>query len=183
MLNQAASAALRILLFRAGPQDFPYAASVTRVVVPLTALVWFLQYRLTLPPLPAAIHAAGALAALAGFSYSLLQVRGLTNRMRQTFDSLLLTDCALTLLLLPPLSALAPHMMRIAENPDLARTEMLPPLPSLAVIAVSLWNFMVTAHIYRHSLNTGLGVGSLVALLAAIVTVSVASALGALVGG
>lgn len=182
MFNQAASAALRILLFRAGPQDFPYAPSLTRVVVPLTALVWFLQYRLTLPPLSAVVHTGAALAALAGFTYSLLQMRGLLNRMRQTFDSLLLTDCALTLLLLPPLSALAPIMKRIAENPDLARTEVLPALPSFAVMGVSLWNFMVTAHIYRNALNTGLGVGSLVALLAAIVTVSVASALGSLVG-
>jgi hypothetical protein len=71
-------------------------------------------------------------------------------------------------------------MIRIAENPELARTEPLPALPAIAVMVVSLWNFMVSAHIYRHALNTHLGMGSLVALLAAIVTVSVASAVGAL---
>jgi hypothetical protein len=180
MFNQAATVALRILLFRAGPQDFPHAAAISRLIVPLTAVVWCLQYGLSLPPAAAAIHAAASLGALAGFTYLLLQARGLTNRARQTIDSLFLTDAALTLLLLPPLSVLAPHMIRIAENPELARTEPLPALPAIAVMVVSLWNFMVSAHIYRHALNTHLGMGSLVALLAAIVTVSVASAVGAL---
>ena len=182
MPNQIAATALRILLFRAGPQDFPYSETLSRAIVPLTALVWFLQYRLTLPLVQALVQAMASLAVLASFSYVVLQKRGLLNRLRQTLDSLFLTDAALTVVLLPPLSVLAPHMLRIADNPELAKTEPLPALPALAVIALSLWNFLVSAHIYRHALNTGFGMGSLAALMAAVVTVSVASAVGALLG-
>jgi hypothetical protein len=180
MFNQAATVALRILLFRAGPQDFPYAPALTRAIVPATAAAWFLQYGLSLPPAAAAIHAFASIGAMAGFTFLLLQSRGFVARMRQTLDSLLLCDAALTLLILLPLSALAPHMVRIAENPELARTEPLPAVPAVLVMAVSLWNFFVSAHIYRHALNVSFGMGSLAALFAAIVTVSVASGIGAL---
>jgi hypothetical protein len=182
MLNQAAAVALRIALFRAGPQDFPYAPVLTGVLVPLMVLAAFLQYRLTLPLPQAAVHAVVSVAALAAFTFVVLQMRGLTNRFRQTLDSLFAIDTAMTLLLLAPLAALAPHMIRIADNPDLARSETLPPLPALAVTAVSLWNFLVSAHIYRHALNAHFGVGALVALIGAVVTVSLASAVSALAG-
>lgn len=182
MFKHAALVALRIALFRAGPQDLPYAPALTRVAVPLAVLAAFLQYRLTLPAGQAVGHALAWVAALAVFTYLLLQSRGLKNRVRQTLDSLYLTSAGMTLLVLPPLSAIAPHMIRIAENPELARAEPLPPLPALAVMAVSLWNFFVTAHVYRQALNAGPAVGALVALLATVVTVSLAGAVSALAG-
>ena len=182
MLKQAAAVALRIALFRAGPQDLPYAPALVRVTLPLAALAAFLQYRLTLPTFAALVHAAAWIAALALFTHVVLQSRGLVNRFRQTLDTLLLIDGAMTLLMLPALAAIAPHMARIAENPDLARSEPLPALPALGVLAVSLWNFIVTAHVYRHALDASPGVGALVALLGTIVTVSLAGAVGTLVG-
>lgn len=180
MLRQAAAVALRISLFRAGPQDFPYAPALTPFIVVLALLAAFLQYRMTLPDLQAAVHAIAWVAALAAFSYVLLQPRGLLNRLRQTLDSLYLTGAVLTLLMLPPLSAIAPHMVRIAENPDLARTEPLPTLPALAVTIASLWNFLIWSHVYRHALDTRPGIGALIALLGTVITVTLAGAFGAL---
>jgi hypothetical protein len=180
MPTQAFAAALRILLFRAGPQDFPYSETLARTIVPLAALMLFLQYRLTLPLVQAAVQAFASLGVLAAFSYVVLQRRGLLNRLRQTLDSLFLTDAVLILLLLPPLSAIAPQMIRLADNPDLARTESLPPLAALAVMAVSMWNFLVTAHIYRNALGTHFGAGALTSLLSTLVTVSVATVISSL---
>ncbi len=182
MPTQAFAAALRILLFRAGPQDFPYSKTLARTIVPLAALMLFLQYRLTLPILQAVVQALASLAVLAAFSFALLQRRGLLNRLRQTLDSLFLTDAVLILFLLPPLSAIAPLMVRLAENPELARTEPLPPLPALAVMAVSMWNFLVTAHIYRNATGTHFGVGALMSLLSTLVTVSVATLISGMMG-
>lgn len=180
MLNQAAAVALRIALFRAGPQDMPYAPALTRMTVPIALLAAFLQYRLTLPTLPALAHALAWVAAVALFTHVLLQARGLVNRFRQTLDSLLLVDSAMTVLMLPALAALAPHMARLAANPDAARDVNLPALPALAVLVVSLWNFLVTANVYRHALTASPAVGALIALLATLVTVSLAGAAGAL---
>lgn len=182
MLTQAAAVALKIALFRAGPQDFPFAPALTRVTVPLAMLAAYLHYRLSRPELAAVVHAVAWVGALALFTHVLLQSRGLANRFRQTFDSLLLIDSAMTLAMLPALAALAPHMIKVAENPDTPPTVPLPAAPLLAVLFVSLWNFLVSAHVYRHALNASPGMGALVALLGVIVTVSLAGALGAMVG-
>jgi hypothetical protein len=176
MLNQAASVAIRLLLFRAGPQDFPYSAALTRVVVPLALLAAFLQYRLTLAPAPALVHAVANVAVLAAFTHLVLHMRNMANRTQQTLNSLYAIGTALTLLMLAPLSALAPHMIRIAANPELARTEPLPTWPAFAVIAVSLWHFLASASIYRHALDTRFGIGALVALAGALLTVTLTGA-------
>lgn len=180
MFNQAAVVALRIALFRAGPQDLPYAPALTRVTLPLVTLATFLQYQLTLPVASAMVHAVAWVAALALFTYVLLQSRGLLNRFRQTLDSLLLIDAAMTLVMLPALAAITPHMVKIADNPDLARSETLPALPALAVLVILVWNFMVSANIYRQSLDASPVLGVLMALLGGIVSVSLAGAIGAL---
>lgn len=181
MLNQAAATALRMLLFRAGPQDFPFAEGLTRVLASLAVLAAFLQFRLTLPATQALVHALATIAALAGFTLLLLQARGLANRHPQTLNSLFATDIFFTPLMLGPVAAMAPHLLRIAENPEAAQDASVPAGPALLWIVLASWNFLVSAHIYRHALNTHFGVGALVAMLAAIVTVSFASAVSALV--
>jgi hypothetical protein len=182
MLKQAAVVAMRIALFRAGPQDLPYSPALTRLAVPLAVLAAFLQYRLTQPALPALVHGLAWVGALALFTHLLLQARRMANRFRQTLDSLLLIDSGMTVLMLPALAAIAPHMVRVAADPEAARTEALPALPALVVLGVSLWNFLVSAHVYRNALDTSPAVGALLALLATLVTVSLAGAVGALVG-
>ncbi|HUR40345.1 MAG TPA: hypothetical protein VM240_04175 [Verrucomicrobiae bacterium] len=182
MIEQAVRTALRISLFRAGPQDFPFAASLTRLTVPLAVVVAFLQYRLTLPEVSAVVHALAWVGALAMFTFVLLHSRGLANRFRQTLDSLLVIDSAMTLVMLPALAAIAPHMLKLADDPELAREQPLPLLPALAVLVVSIWNFLVSAHVYRSAIDAPPGVGAMVALLGVIVTVSLAGAVGALVG-
>lgn len=182
MFQQAATVALRIALFRAGPQDFPHSPALTQVIVPLAVVASFLQFRLTLPFGQAALQSIAWVAAIAGFTWSLLRARGTANRLRQTLDSLLLIAAAMTLLMLAPLAALAPHVLRIAADPKLAETEVLPTLPLLAVVAMSFWNFLATANIYRHALDARPAIGVLVAALAGLVTVSFSRALAAVAG-
>ena len=181
MLAQAATVTARILRFRAGPQDFPYSAALTRTIVAATLITSFLQYRLTLATFPALVHAVVSVAVLAAFTWQLLRLRKLESRAQQTVNSLFITGSALTLLLLGPLAAIAPQMLKIAENPDLAATEPLPALPMLAVLVLSLWNLAVSANIYRHALNLNLAIGVAVSLLGALVSVSVAGTLSTLV--
>jgi hypothetical protein len=182
MFQQAALVALRIALFRAGPQDFPHSATLTQVIVPFALVAAFLQFRLTLPAGQAALQAAAWVVAIAGFTWVVLQSRGLVNRFRQTLDSLLLIAAASTLLAIGPLSALVPHLLRVAQNPASAETQPIPLLPVLMVLVVSLWNFFVTAHIYRHALDARPAMGALAALLAGLVTVAFSRMLAELGG-
>jgi hypothetical protein len=180
MLAQTASITFRILLFRAGPQDLPFSQTLTQAVVGLTLLMAFLQYHVTLPPFRAAIHAVTYVAVVGGFVYVILQMRDALNRFHQTLTALLASGCALTVLLLPPLMELAPHMERLAQNPEVARDEPLPLLPTLMVMGVSLWNFLVSAHIFRHALDIRFSLGAGVALLGALVNVVLSSVVAAL---
>jgi len=177
LFQQAAAVTLRILLFRAGPQDLPFSAELTRIVAGLMIAAAWLQYQLTLTPGTAAIHAVATLAVWVVFTRALLQMRGLLNRFQQTVTALLATTLAITLLLLAPLSALAPHMIKLAENPELMRTQPLPALPAFAVLVLSVWNFVVSANIYRHALDVRPALGAAAALVAALITVTLSSAI------
>lgn len=180
MLNELARITLKLLQLRAGPQDFPYSEVATRAVVLFAFVVSFLQYRLTLPPFVAVLHAALTLGVMAGFTWQLLAWRQFGNRAQQTINSLFATGSALTLVMLPLLASIAPQMLRLAENPDAAATEPLPALPMLGVMLMSLWSLAVSAHIYRHALNLHFAVGLAVSLLVALVSVSVAGTISGL---
>lgn len=189
--NQAAAITLRILLFRAGPQDFPFSPELTRVVLALMLATAWLQSQLTLAPLAAAVHAGATIAVWALFTRALLQARGLLNRYPQTLNALFATTVVVTLLMLAPLSALAPYVEALAEYQEAMRQEPapsaipqpppLPVLPAFAALLLSLWNFIVSAHIYRHALDVRPAMGAVATLVAALVTVTLASAVTAFV--
>lgn len=174
MLTELARTTLKILQFRAGPQDFPFSLQATRTVVMVAVAVSFFQYRLTLPPAAALVHALVSLAVMAALTWQLLSWRQLGSRAQQTINSLFATGSALTVLLLPLLSAIAPQIIKMAENPDTAATNPLPALPMLGVLALSLWSLSVSANIYRHALNVPLIMGLVASLFTALVSVSVA---------
>ncbi len=180
MLTELARTTLKLLQFRAGPQDFPFSLQATRTVVMVAVAVSYFQYRLTLPPLPALVHALVSLGVMAALTWQLLNWRRVGNRAQQTINSLFATGSALTILLLPLLTAVAPQIIKMAETPDTATTEALPPLPMLGLLALSLWSLAVSANIYRHALNLPLMMGLLASLFTALVSVSVAGTISGL---
>lgn len=180
MLNQLFVVTLKLLRFQAGPQDFPYSLHLTRTVVLVTFGVSYLQYRLTLPPLVAAVHALVTLMVMAGFTWQVLTWRKVGSRTQQTINSLFVTGSALTVLLLPLLAVIAPQMVEMAANPERSPAENLPALPMLGVMVLSFWSLAVSANIYRHALNLNIGLGLVVSLLAAMMSVSVAGTISGL---
>ncbi len=181
MFAQAATITLRILGFKAGPQDFPYSAPLAQVLPPLTILVTALEYSFTLPPAVSLAQAVASVAALAFFTHQLLRLRALTTRFQQTFSALLATSIVLTLLLLPAVAILAPSVQQIAANPDLIGKLEVPALPTLLAAFLSLWNLAVSAHIYRHALNIGPGVSVIAAMMGALFITAFAALAGGLV--
>lgn len=168
MLAQVASITLRILSFKAGPQDFPFVPALTQMLAPLAVLAMFLEYRYTLPLATSLAQSVAAVGALALFSWQLLRLRNLQARFQQTFNALLATGLVLTLLLLPAVAMLAPTVKQLAEKPDLMGTIQVPVLPTLIAAFLSLWNLAVSAHIYRHALNIGPGMAVAAALMGSL---------------
>lgn len=145
---------LRILIFQRGPEDLPYSPRAVRALLPLACLVTWLLFSMVLPPLPAALMAVANVLGTVLAAEFILRFRNLRNRVVQTLVALLSTGIAFGLLLLWPASVLAPHLIALAKNPDLLKTNYAAQLPQGAVLAVdglNLWAFAVTAFIYRRA--------------------------------
>lgn len=181
MFAQAATITLRILGFKAGPQDFPYSSQLAQALPPLAILLGYLEYSFTLPPAASLAQAVASIAALAFFTHQLLRLRAQTARFQQTFGALLATGIVLTLLLLPAVAILAPSVQQIAANPDLIGRLQVPALPTLLAALLSLWNLAVSAHIYRHALNIGPGFSVVTAVMGAIFVTAFSALAGGLV--
>ncbi len=170
MFAEALNATVRILFFRAGPQDFPYANSLRPVLLLLAAAANAFMFAQVLPPSMAVGIAVAMIGGMALVVRWTLRLRNLSNRFQQTFDSLLATTLLLTLALLPPFKQIAPQMLELTKHPEMLQNPEAVKLPGMPVLLVNLlnfWNFAVTAHIFRHAAGVNLWVGFVIAFIAA----------------
>jgi hypothetical protein len=169
MLTTVASVTLRVLLFRAGPQDLPYAPALSRVLIPLALLVNYWVASLTLPPGMAVVSSLMAVLGLSAATRGLLRVRNVENRYTQSFHALLLTSAVMALAFIVPMQQLLPDILKMAQNPQLAQaspaTLNLPAGPVLMFDALLIWNFAVTVNIYRQAANLKLSAAILITML------------------
>lgn len=175
MPMQAFRATLNILLFRAGPQDFPYTQdpALSRACIALAVLASALFFGLSLPPLAALATGAIAVAGVALFTRVLLRLRRLENRYAQTLNALLAVGAVLLFVMRLPASELMPQMQayiaQVQQNPDLANQPdsipKFPAGPALFADLLSIWFVAVSGHVFRHAANLGFVGGALIALL------------------
>jgi hypothetical protein len=116
MFSQAFATTLRMLLFRAGPQDFPFAAALTPALLVLATVANTLLFSQVLPLSMALGIALAMVGAMALVTRSILRLRNAANRFQQTFNSLLATTAVLTLALLPPFIQVAPQLLQLAKQ-------------------------------------------------------------------
>ena len=169
MLNQAVNATLRMLLFRAGPQDFPHAPALVPWLPAAATAAYYLLFTVALPSGVSFLLSALSVAALAFVTHSLLSARRVANRFQQTFHALLATGIPLTLASIPPMHALAPALQQLAQNPQLLEQPgavQVSPFASLALNLLNFWNLAVYAHIFRHAADTRILTGVLIAVFA-----------------
>jgi hypothetical protein len=194
MLPQAFWISLRILFFRSGPEDFPYdngrvlstaciafGVLVNAAVAVVSAQAALEMHALSAMPSMLFMLAVGTAAVLAMglFTRLALQTRQLDNRFQQTFNALLVTSSILSLVMVPPIRVLIPLLgvaevlrSKLEEHPELANDPAtlaaLPPWSLLVTLLLPwllVWQFAVTAFIYRRAANVRTGGGILIALL------------------
>jgi len=185
MFAQVLAVTLRILGFRAGPQDFPFEPRLTTPLMLFAGLANFLVFAQVLPVASALAMAAAMIGGTALVTRSVLRARDLASRFNQTFNALLATAAVLTLLLLPLFAQVAPALREIAAKPELLEQPDALQLPQGVVFAMNLlnfWNFAVTAHIFRHAANVQLWVGVIIALIIAFVVLFFVAFAGTFVG-
>lgn len=172
MLASVLNATLKLLLFRAGPQDFPYDPRLTGWLVPLAALVNYFVLGLVLSPMVAAAISVAVVMALSVATRVFLRTRGMEARFMQTYHALLAVSIPMTLLLMWPFSEIAPELQKLSQvEPGPADTMpqlQVPGWAALTMNLLNLWNYLVNAHIFRNAGNLGRGGGLIVALLVAL---------------
>lgn len=170
MYAQLVAAALRILSFRAGPEDMPYAPALTPrlVVFALLAQVMVLGQ---LMPLPLVLLIGGlGLGAMALATHAFLRARQLANRFHQAFGALLATGGLLLLAMAPLFSFAVPMLREVTSNPELLeQPEQLaalrpPMIVNLLLDVLFFWNLAVTVRIYRLAGDLRLAGGILMTL-------------------
>ena len=197
MLSQAFWTSFRILAFRAGPEDFPFdpgkslgAACIAFSVLVNAALASaagqvavLTKVLTTTPPLWAdGVLGAVSVAAMGLCTRVVLRARQLDNRFQQTFNALLATSSILGLLMVFPIMQLLPFLpvaQKLMAQPDpvsdpaaMAAIPAWTLLFSLMMVVLPVWQFAVTAFIYRRAANTRAGGGIFIALLCLLTVMS-----------
>lgn len=165
MLTQAFWTSLRILAFRAGPEDLPYDVSgkLSRVCWIFALLSFTSLFALILPVAPALFGALIAVVSIWLVTRGVLRLRGLQNREQQTLNALLLSNALLTLLMIPVFAQLAPVFLelfnQLKAHPELSNTpDQWPQPPAAAAVLIDflgLWQLVVCTRIF--SVATGGG--------------------------
>jgi hypothetical protein len=170
MFVQVINTTFRILFFRAGPEDFPFAQGLTPLCMLLAALANALVFSQVLPVTMSVGMSLAMIGAVALVTHSVLKARKFSNRFQQTFNALLATSAVLTLALLPPFVQISPQILELAKNPELLANPDAVKISGIAVFAMNLinfWNLAVTAHIFRRAADVNLWIGYLIAFIAA----------------
>jgi len=169
MLSQVATITARLLLFRAGPQDFPYAPQLVPWLPAGGVAAFFLVFRTFLSFGESLLFAVLVIASLGFITHLILSARRTVNRFQQTYHALLATVSVLILATLPAMVMSASTLRQIVAKPELLEQPGAVQVPAVAALLMNvlhLWVLAVVAHIYRHALDTRIWAGALVALMA-----------------
>lgn len=145
----------QICLFERGPQDLP--ASYFLLAVSLSVYI-SLSLGLNLPGLSffQAITAAFIEASvLSGLTISLLWMAHYPARIVQTLTAITGASVVINLLGLPFII----WILVAGRTPEMVE------IPTLFLFLLALWNFGVTAHIFRHALSSSFGIGLVVSFV------------------
>ncbi len=178
MFATLAQTLTRLMLLRAGPQDLPAAPGVLQIAVVLYLLGTIGKLLLINPFLAAFAQALLSIVVLWAYLRVILNARKIPERFTQTFSALLLTSALIGIFMLGPLSALTPMLLQIAEGGDIENLEV-PAMAAYAWLGLSIWGLTLAGHIFRHALDTSLGIGIMVALGYEVILILVVSVVGA----
>lgn len=133
-----------MLLLKTAPQDLPYSVGLLVRVIALYLLTGMMVVSDLIEPQLALGRMLLSLTIILFFNYVLLSMLNLRARYLQTVSALVGTGIVFNLLSWPVLSY-------SGEEPA---SGALAVLVSLLVLALISWEILVTAHIFRHALNT-----------------------------
>lgn len=180
MYAHALRVTLALILFRAGPQDFPYSLPLARTCAALAVLASLLLMLPLIPPPLALAASIGGAAGLAFFTRTLLRARKMENRLAQTLTAHYAAGALFALAMWPAFQQLAPAMMSLLGDPAALErlrageqpTVQAPVWASLWADLLFFWSLAVSVRINRLASDLSLPAGALLTLAALLVMMS-----------
>ena len=156
MLNLVIDNYWDICLLKESPENTPY--SITRVFLSgivlalIMVIEWDYSYFTSSADMGTNLFVATSLIlSYVIYTYIVLFLRGHTPRLVQTVTTLYCTSIIIHIMI-APLLLISPYLSQIhLKNPLLL---FLGVLYLFLSIGISVWQFVITAHIYKHALNT-----------------------------
>lgn len=152
----------QIAIFKKGPQDVPASPLVLRLLLPIYVAINYLILYLNGAAATAVLQIAVDFGLIVVFSWPLLYFSGKQARFPQTLGAMVGTDVIISFFALPAIATLN------ANANDLAY---------FAMLALVLWHWLVSGHIYQHALDRSLFFGLGLALLYIMLSSQVMAAL------
>jgi hypothetical protein len=170
MFIPALRCALSILFFRAGPADMPFdpGPTLTRRCVAFALLIYAGFCAVLLPALAAILASALTVLGLGLVTRAMLSLRKLENRFQQTFNALLLTNGLLTLPMIPLQMQIAPLLLKLHDDPQLAQhleNVQMPLMPMLLMSLLGFWQFAACSRVYGQATDSGAFSGALLTVI------------------
>ena len=171
MFAQALRVTFRILVLRAGPEDFPYdqRPGLTAACVAFCLLANAALLQVILPWADALLSSLANIAFLGLFLRFSLALRRMDSRFQQGFNALMMTGGVLALAMLPLFAQFAPELMKLMQalqaDPALKdhpeRWPQVPAMPLRLFAVLALWQLVIVCRIFK----AAAGVGVMLALL------------------
>lgn len=173
---------LDLVLFRAGPQEFPFMPGRHVTLGAVGGTPVFMVYSLALNPIIALSMALGTVLGIFLATRLILRWRQLDARFTQTAHALLCSSAFMTLLMILPFSQIAPILSEMAADPEAATPPDIPAIPVLVMNVLNAWNFLITANVYRHATDRGFAMGLLYSLLSSGMVLATVLGFGLVLG-
>jgi|GEM_PF-2205341 len=156
MIKQLIDYYWRLVFFRELPENSPYSKVLMVLSAILLGIVLSIQwyysdFEANDDVLNIGIMAASLLMAYYLYTFAILYFRGLSARVLQTITCLYCTHLIIHLIALPLLVVASFLTQSDLKNPLLLFIAV---LYLLVTMGLSVWQFVVTAHVYRYALNT-----------------------------
>ncbi len=141
----------KICLLTKAPQDIPYSTWLFRITVTINALISFLIIYISTGWWYALQQVATGVALIIAITWVILLLANKTTRFYKTATALFGTDAFINFFAIPALSTLATNHATGITN--------------LLLIGLMIWHWLISGHIFRHTLSSNLLFGLGVALL------------------
>lgn len=140
----------QIAIFQKGPQDVPASSLVLKLLLIPYVVVNYLILSMNGMFGTALLQIAADFLMMLMFCWPLLYFAGKSSRFQQTFVALIGTDIIVSLFALPAIATLSIQPNEMAY---------------LGMLALLLWHWLISGHIFRHALDRSLFFGLGLALL------------------